>query len=142
MVEKVDVAIQSIFGAEKVVVQQAGDLAKRLGLNFERIEDLKTAVAEACLNAIEHGNKFDRDKDVDVTFTVEDTVLKVIVRDKGNGIDPKKIPSQRIDPSGFPLRRGYGIFLIKNFVNEFSFEAKPGEGNAVTMIINLERGSG
>ena len=128
----------SILGAEKVVVQQAADFAKRFGLSFDRIEDLKTAVAEACINAIEHGNKFDRHKKVDVSFLIDDSALRVVVRDMGKGIDPAKIPTQRTDRNGFPLRRGYGVFLIKNFVNEFSFAAKPEGGNAVTMTIDLE----
>ena len=37
----------------------AASVARLMGFSDERVEDLKTAVAEACINAIEHGNKLD-----------------------------------------------------------------------------------
>ena len=103
----------------------------------DRVEDLKTAVAEACINAIEHGNKFDQNTKVGVTLTVNHTALQVTVHDHGNGIKTENIPKERTDHEGFPQRRGYGVYLITNLVNEFSFEKKPGGGNAVTMVIHL-----
>ncbi|MEE9213674.1 MAG: ATP-binding protein, partial [Thermodesulfobacteriota bacterium] len=38
-------------------MEQVATLAKEIGFSDDRIEDLKTAVSEACLNAIEHGNE-------------------------------------------------------------------------------------
>ena len=138
MSNKVELHIPSILGSEKTAIDKAVTIAKKMGFSDDRIEDLKTAVAEACINAIEHGNKFDLNTKVGVTLASDDTALEVIVHDEGNGIDQKKIPGDRKDQDGFPLRRGYGMFLIKNLVNEMSFESKPGEGNEVRMIIHLE----
>jgi len=45
------------MGFEKVAMSTASSVAKLMGFRDERIEDLKTAVAEACINAIEHGNR-------------------------------------------------------------------------------------
>ena len=59
--------------------------------------------------------------------------------DAGDGINPEKIPKTRVTENGLPKRRGYGVYLISNLVNEFSFENKPGEGNNVKMLIHLNK---
>ncbi|MBC8233261.1 ATP-binding protein [bacterium] len=46
-----------------------------MGFSEDRIEDLKTAVDEACINAIKHGNKENADVKVLVELIAEDTRL-------------------------------------------------------------------
>ena len=124
---------------EKVAIERAASLAVKMGFSYDRVLDLKTAVAEACINAIEHGNKFDQNTRVGVTLTVNHTALQITVHDHGSGIKPENIPKERTDSKGFPQRRGYGIYLIRNLVNEFSYENKPGEGNKVKMTLHLKK---
>ena len=138
MEKLVEMHIPNILGSEKAAIEKAVLIAREMGFSHDRVEDLKTAVAEACINAIEHGNKFALDTKVGITLASDNTALEVRVHDQGNGIDPTKIPGERKDKNGFPLRRGYGMFLIKNLVNEMSFESKPGAGNEVRMIIHLD----
>lgn len=138
MKEKIEMHIPNILGSEKAVIEKAEAVAKNMGFTNDRVEDLKTALAEACINAIEHGNKFNSNTKVGIIFSSDDTALEVTVHDEGNGIDPEEIPKQRTEPNGFPKRRGYGIFLIKNLVNEMSFANETGKGNDVKMIIHLE----
>jgi serine/threonine-protein kinase RsbW len=139
MEQLVELKLPNILGSEKVAIEKAVTIAEKMGFSMDKIEDLKTAIAEACINAIEHGNKFDENTQVGITFATDDTSLQVIVHDEGDGIDPKKIPKDRIDKDGWPRRRGYGVFLISNLVNEFSIEKKPGKGNNVKMLIHLNR---
>lgn len=139
MEKLVEMHIPNVLGSEKAAIEKAVSIARGMGFSDDRVEDLKTAVAEACINAIEHGNKFDRTTKVGVTLASDDTALEVVVHDEGSGIDPDMIPRKRTDQDGFPKRRGYGMFLIRNLVNEVSFESKPGAGNAVRMIIHLEQ---
>jgi serine/threonine-protein kinase RsbW len=51
----VEVRLPSRLGYEKGAMSTAASVAKLMGFREDRIEDLKTAVAEACINAIEHG---------------------------------------------------------------------------------------
>ena len=139
MEELIELKLPNILGSEKVAIEKAATIAKKMGFSMDKIEDLKTAIAEACINAIEHGNKFAESTQVGITFASDDTSLQVVVHDEGDGIDPKKILKDRIDKDGFPRRRGYGVFLISNLVNEFSIEKKPGKGNNVKMLIHLNR---
>lgn len=135
----VELQLPNILGSEKVAIKNAVTIAQKMGFSPDRIEDLKTALAEACINAIEHGNKFDANSKVGVTFAADDASLQVVVHDNGNGIDSNKIPKKFIAEDGLPQRRGYGVFLIRNLVNEFSYENRTGEGNKVKMLIHLNK---
>ncbi|MGB5883813.1 MAG: ATP-binding protein [Desulfobulbales bacterium] len=137
MEQLLELHLPNILGAEKEAIKKAVIIAEKLGFARDRIEDLKTALAEACINAIEHGNKFDQNKKVKVTLAANNKSLEVIVHDEGEGIDPKKIPTKRVRDDGFPCRRGYGVFLMSNLMNEFYFEKNPGKGNNVKMLMHL-----
>lgn len=139
MKELVELELPNILGSEKIAIEKAETIARDMGFSKDRIDDLKTALAEACINAIEHGNKFDKDTSVGITLAASEESLQVVVHDNGDGIAPDKIPKNRVTENGFPKRRGYGVYLISNLVNEFSFESKPGEGNNVTMLIHLNK---
>ena len=139
MEQLVELKLPNILGAEKAAIKEAVRIATKMGFTKDRIEDLKTAIAEACINAIEHGNKFEENTKVGVTFVCDDSSLQVEVHDTGNGIDPEKIPKIHVTENGLPKRRGYGVFLISKLVNEYSFQNEPGEGNKVKMLIHLDK---
>ena len=64
----VEVRLPSQMGYEKVAMSTAASVAKLMGFPEDRIEDLKTAVAEACINAIEHGNRLNEKLSVGVVL--------------------------------------------------------------------------
>jgi serine/threonine-protein kinase RsbW len=119
-------------------METAASVAKKMGFTEDRIEDLKTAVAEACLNAIEHGNKMDTGTTVGLTLTLEESRLQVAVKDEGKGIGQISPPRIENKIEGKDKTRGWGIFLIKSLMNEVKFEPNPEGGNIVKMIIYLE----
>jgi len=137
--KKMELSIPSVMGSEKVAIEYAASVAKMMQFPPERIEDLKTAVAEACMNAIEHGNKMDANTKVGISFTVEDSRLKVVVQDGGTGVGQIEPPSIEQTMEGKKKFRGWGIFLIKRLVDEVEFETSPGAGNVVRMIIHLQK---
>ena len=56
--EKVtELQLPNTLGSEKIAMEKVTLVAKSMGFENERIEDLKTAIAEACTNAIEHGKQ-------------------------------------------------------------------------------------
>ena len=136
---KIELHIPSVMGYEKIAMECAASMAKKMGFTEDRIEDLKTAVAEACLNAIEHGNKMDTNTKVGITLTVEESKLQVSVKDQGKGIDQILTPRIENKIEGKDRSRGWGIFLIKSLMNEVSFEPSPEGGNIIKMIIYLEK---
>jgi len=121
----IEVHIPSVMGYEKVAMESAAAAAKIMGFHRSRIEDLKTAISEACSNAMEHGNQFKKDTTVLVTLKMDKQSLEVNVIEKQiNGID---------DP------RGWGMFLIKNLVDEVEMKKIPRGGNVTRMVIHVNR---
>ena len=137
--KNIELHIPSVMGYEKIAMETAASMAKRMGFTEDRIEDLKTAVAEACLNAIEHGNKMDTSTKVGITLTAEESRLQVAVKDEGKGVGEIGSPSIESKIEGKEKTRGWGIFLIKSLMNEVKFEPSPEGGNVVKMIIYLEK---
>ena len=89
---KVEVRLPSRLGFEKVAMSTAAGMAKLMGFSEDRIEDLKTAVAEACINAMEHGNKMNASVPVNVVLSMNPNELEVKVMDNGTGIKHPFLP--------------------------------------------------
>ena len=136
--KKFQLHLPSMLGCEKVAMDFAASVARSMNFPADRVEDLKTAVAEACTNAIEHGNKLDASMKVGISLTIDKGRLQVAVQDEGTGIG--RVPTPNIDSKieGKSDPRGWGIFLIESLMDEVTFESTP-EGNVVKMIIHLEK---
>ncbi len=134
----VEVSLPNRIGYERIAMDCSASFAKIVGFVPGRIEDLKTAVAEACINAIEHGNQGHPDTRVLVTMNFKDDRFSVSVKDGGDGI--KKLPEdkavmQQIEKLEPP--KGLGIYLIKQLVDEVEFNDMTEDGHAVKMVIKL-----
>jgi serine/threonine-protein kinase RsbW len=84
---KVEVRLPSRLGFEKVAMSTAASMAKLMGFSEDRIEDLKTAIAEACINAMEHGNQMNASIPVSVVLSMNPNELEVKVLHKGSGME-------------------------------------------------------
>ena len=104
-----------------------------MGFSPDRIEDLKTAVGEAVVNAIEHGNQLNVEVKVLVLLTVQERSLALNVVDQGRQPIPSTLPDRnsRLD------NRGWGMFLIRSLMDEVEIVTQPGR-NEVRMVIYLE----
>lgn len=134
----VELHIPSIMSYEKVAMECAASAARIVGFSRDRVEDLKTAVAEACINAIEHGNQMDSTTKVDITLTIQDAKLEVAVSDRGKGVGEIKPPHIDEKIAGVEPARGWGMFLIRSLMNEVMLESLPEGGNVLRMVIHLE----
>jgi serine/threonine-protein kinase RsbW len=139
----VEVSLPNRMGYERVAMDCSASFAKIVGFRPERIEDLKTAVAEACLNAMEHGNKGHPEARVIVTMNFDDDTFSVLVKDKGGGI-PELPSDAAIEEkiAKLELRRGLGTYLIKQLVDQVEFNEMTKDGHAVKMVIKLTNPSG
>jgi serine/threonine-protein kinase RsbW len=137
----VEVRLPSRLGYEKVAMSTAAAVAALMGFGMERIEDLKTAVAEACINAIEHGNRLNENCSVGVVLSAADDALEVKVIDDGKGLT-KMPPRPDIDRKihGQQEPRGMGVFLIQALVDEAEWvEAANGKSSYVRLVIRLKK---
>src|ERR1700728_5435897 len=81
----IELRLPSRLGYEKVAMNTAASVARLMGFSDERVDDLKTAVAEACIKAMEHGNKLDESLAVGVVLSMDANSLQVQVTDNGEG---------------------------------------------------------
>ena len=138
--QTLEVNLPSRIGYERIAMECSASFAKILGFFPERIEDLKTAVAEACLNAMEHGNQGRADARVILTMNFDGLTFSVTVVDEGEGLvelpeDPdfdRKL--ERLEPP-----RGLGIFLIKQLTDHVEFNKLSSQGHMMRMVIKMTR---
>ncbi len=112
--------IPSEQGNERMAMRQVAEAVQSMNIDPSSLERLKTAVAEATMNAMEHGNRFQPDKLVDVEVWSTDSRVKVIIRDHGGNqpIPEAGTPDLDAKLSGEQSPRGWGLFLIENMVDE------------------------
>jgi len=138
--EVIELAIPSRLGLEKVAMDAAASIAGLMGFSEDRIEDLKTAVDEACINAIEHGNQQNADVKVLVELIAEDNKLQVDIHDRGKGIRGEiQKPDIDVLITGKERTRGWGLFLIQSLMDEVEFDWNPETGGVTRMVIHLKQ---
>ncbi len=139
---KVEVRIPSELGWERAAMDVAASVARLMGFPADRIEDIKTAVSEATLNAIEHGNATGEAGKVVIVLYPEEQQLKINVHDHSpTPFDAARavatIPELEEKLAGTASARGWGLFLIQSLVDEVQFTSTR-DGNQVRMVIHLE----
>ena len=135
--QQVEMFLPSTLGYEKVARSAAEAVALEMGFSSDRIEDLKTAVAEACTNAIEHGNQENKTASVTVLLTAAPSQLEIKIEDEGLAPMPDSMPEPHWPNAGESGSRGWGMFFISQLVDEVEFTRLPQGGNQVRMVIYL-----
>ena len=134
----VAVILANEIGYERIAMACSASFAQMFGCSPERIEDLKTVVAEAAINAMEHGNKGRADARVIVYINCADGAINVSVIDEGDGIKefpPDPVVERIIEELDPPT--GYGVFLINQLADKVEYNQMTEEGHAVRMAINM-----
>jgi serine/threonine-protein kinase RsbW len=136
-----ELSFPSELGYEKVAREAVAAFARRLGCDRERVEDLKTALCEACINAIEHGNGRAPGLRVDVSCIGADDRLEIEVHDRGlkryessgsiAGIDLKL--------RGLAPLRGMGLMMIAQLVDEAGFTESVDGGNHFRLVLYFRK---
>ena len=115
-------AIASEPGSERRVAEQVLEIIAPLTLPEERCERLETAVAEAVMNAMEHGNSFDPEKKVEINVIADKDQVTISISDHGGSSSIPKTTQPNLEAKldGDQPSRGWGMFLIKNMVDEMN----------------------
>jgi len=139
-----DFTLPSEPGNERQAMDKVADVVKGLPLSEQRLDRLKTAVAEATMNAMEHGNRYDPEVPVRIQVWLLKERLLVRVIDRGSG------PLSSLTAKGPDLEakledaqtpRGWGVFLIERMVDEVRVSGNP-DHHTVELVMRLEAGKG
>lgn len=96
--------------------------------------NIMVAVTESVNNAIFHGNKEDKDKNVTIKLEMDEKTMKFIIVDEGPGFDYENLPDPTA-PENIAKPGGRGIFLMKHLCDDVSFSD---EGRSVELVFNVE----
>jgi serine phosphatase RsbU (regulator of sigma subunit)/CHASE1-domain containing sensor protein/anti-sigma regulatory factor (Ser/Thr protein kinase) len=137
-----DFALPSEPGNERRATEEVAEAVSGLGLPDKTLERLKTAVAEATMNAMEHGNRYDPEVPVKIELLSSDTDLFVRITDQGGSPVPdpdKEVPDLEAKLEGTQTQRGWGLFLIQNMVDEVRVSGNP-DHHTIELVVRLEGG--
>jgi serine/threonine-protein kinase RsbW len=104
-------------------------------MNFgeDEIHRISMSVRESVTNAIQHGNKLDVSKKVEICFSVAPDQLSVSVKDQGNGFRVEDLPNP-LDADNLLRPSGRGIFYMRTFMDEVEFRSLSSGGTEVYMV--------
>ncbi|MDP9220502.1 MAG: ATP-binding protein [Actinomycetota bacterium] len=135
-----DFSVSSEPGNERAALARVADAVKDFDLAPLRLERLKTAVAEATMNAIEHGNHNRAELPVQIRVLSRADALIVTITDQGgqpaDAPDPA-VPDLEAKLAGLQTPRGWGLFLIKNMVDELAVSADD-QQHTVILTVRLQ----
>ena len=116
----ISIQIPSIIENIRMIESFIDNAKERFHLDEDLYGNIMIAVTEAVNNAIKHGNASNSSKNVFLSLTLNDNLLKFIVKDEGSGFDHDNLPDPTA-PENLEKPGGRGIFLMKHLSDEVEF---------------------
>ena len=134
-----ELSVPSEPGNERRAMEEVAGAVSGLGLPDRTLERLKTAVAEATMNAMEHGNHYRAELPVLIEVSASEAHLSVKITDEGSGPPAfdSETPDLEAKLEGVQTPRGWGLFLIKSMVDEMKVTGDK-HHHTVELILHLD----
>ena len=133
MTEQSEFNLPSVIESVDTAAAKAETFARSIGLADDAIYAIDLAVRESVANAVKHGNKFDTNKAVEITFAETGLGLEITVRDFGTGFSVDEIPDPT-DRENLLKANGRGILFMRSFMDEVNWGHPDGGGLIVKML--------
>ena len=134
-----ELSVPSEPGNERRAMEEVAGAVMELGLPERTLERLKTAVAEATMNSMEHGNHYRAELPVLIEVSASEADLSVKITDEGGGPPAfdSELPDLEAKLEGVQTPRGWGLFLIKSMVDEMKVTGDE-HHHTVELILHLD----
>jgi serine phosphatase RsbU (regulator of sigma subunit)/anti-sigma regulatory factor (Ser/Thr protein kinase) len=131
--------VPSSTGNERIVMDRVAGALESCEIDAARLERLKTAVAEATMNAIEHGNAFQAELPVEVRLYASETAIRVLITDHGGEGEIPEATTPDLDAklAGLQSPRGWGLFLIQSMVDAVT-TSHDGDRHTIELVLHTE----
>ena len=130
--KQVDLTIPMVPEMELAAGRTAEALAEFMDLEKEKIEEIKMALIEACINAFEHSRS--KDERVFINFDIGDDDLTIQISDRGQGFDPERAREEVVNRRNRKeTRRGWGLKIMEELMDGVSIQSDP-NGTTITMV--------
>ena len=115
------------------LIQVVGsELLKHMNFSHEDGERLWLAIQEGIGNAMRHGNKLDKHKNIQVTFTPLPNRLEIRISDCGRGVDLEALPNPNL-PENLLKPFGRGVFFMKQVMDSVAMETTA-QGSTLLLV--------
>ena len=135
---EIEVMITSVLDNLDIIQKLTDCVTAFMKFDEEIAHWVGMAIREAVTNAIQHGNRLDPMKKVEVCYGMTPECLTVFVRDQGCGFHADKIPNP-LEGDNLLKPSGRGIFYMRTFMDEVDFRTMPTGGTEVYMVKILQR---
>jgi len=119
--KNIRIEIPSLAENIRMIESFIDNAKERYHLDDDIYGNIMIAVTEAVNNAIKHGNRSDSTKNVSLTLSFEEGLIKFKVEDEGTGFDHQNLPDPT-SPENLEKPGGRGIFLMKHLSDEVEFD--------------------
>jgi PAS domain S-box-containing protein len=131
---KVDLDIPMVPDMELTATHTAEAVGHFMGLDEEKIEEVKMALIEACINAIEHSQS--KDGRLHIDFDVSDSALTIVISDRGHGFDVGAVREKlRQRRESGQRQRGWGLQLMEELMDRVDLQSDS-DGTTLTLVKN------
>jgi serine/threonine-protein kinase RsbW len=135
ILKEVALTLPMLPDMEVAASKTATAMAEFMRMSPVKVDEVRLAVVEACINALEHSRAPDRR--VHLTFAVlgerEPEGLRITIRDSGVGFDPAALEAPRIEEKlKAERKRGWGLKIIEGLMDEVEIRSGP-EGTILVM---------
>ena len=118
--DTIKIVIPSITENIRIIESFIDNAKERFNLDDDIYGNIMIAVTESVNNAIMHGNKNDKTKNVTLSLSLNNNVINFTVVDEGSGFDFQNLPDPT-SPENIDKPSGRGIFLMKHLSDEVTF---------------------
>lgn len=130
----INIQIPSLVENIRIVESFIDNARKKYDLNDDLYGNIMISVIESVNNAIVHGNKANKAKNVDLSLRLDDEQIHFVIQDEGNGFDFSNLPNPTA-PENLERTGGRGIFLMKHLADELNFKNN-GQRVELTFYLN------
>jgi serine/threonine-protein kinase RsbW len=119
--DTIKIVIPSITENIRIIESFIDNAKERFNLDDDIYGNIMIAVTESVNNAIMHGNKNDKSKNVTLSLSLNNNVINFTIKDEGRGFDFQNLPDPT-SPENIDKPSGRGIFLMKHLSDEVNFK--------------------
>src|SRR3972149_4800676 len=120
IVRRLALVLQSQLESADLAEMLLSQFSDQAGCNEQQLNEIALAVRECVVNAVIHGNRKQARKRVYVQAELGRGGVEIMIRDEGNGFDPRSVPDPRC-PENLLRESGRGLLMMQALIDRGSF---------------------